>query len=113
MPDSEDLQAVRWAFHESHVRMTTHAVIEASTEKLGPAEIRLAGMEAELLEDYPERPHGHTQLLLGYARRDEAIHIVVNVDAFERDYSEPLVIVTIYRPEPPSWADERTRGVRA
>lgn len=27
--------------------------------------------------------------------------------------SEPLRIVTVYRPEPPKWRDQRTRGVPA
>jgi len=37
------------------------------------------------------------------------VHIVIDVDAFEADFSEPIVVVTAYRPEPPEWPDEFTR----
>jgi hypothetical protein len=53
-----------------------------------------------------------SKLLLGYAADNDPVHVVVNVSAIESDPSEPVRIVTVYRPEPPKWRDERTRGVR-
>lgn len=47
----------------------------------------------------------------GYAR-SMPVHVVANVSSFERDDTEPLEVVTVYRPEPPRWGDERTRGPR-
>lgn len=112
MPDTDDVAGIRWAFRESNVRMTRHALLEALTERIPSLDIQNAGSQAELLEDYVDRVEGHTQLLLGYARPHEPLHLVVNVDAHERDPAEPVVVVTVYRPEPPSWIDERTRGAR-
>jgi hypothetical protein len=74
----------------------------------------VAGADAGLLEDYPERgrEHGHTKLLLGWTERGDPVHLVLNVASFESDSSEPVVLVTVYRPAPPWWTDERSRRVR-
>lgn len=58
------------------------------------------------------RPQGRTKVLLGFLTEEDPVHIVVNVQAFETDFTEPLRVVTVYRPEPPRWRDERTRGMR-
>lgn len=110
MDESEQMPAVRWAFRENHFIVRAHGHIEMLIEGLSVPDIRRAGITSELLEEYPERPHGHTKLLLGYVRPDRPVHLVVNVQAFESDTSEPLAIVTVYEPEPPEWSDERTRG---
>ncbi|MFN2594676.1 MAG: DUF4258 domain-containing protein [Actinomycetota bacterium] len=102
--------AIRWAFRERHYVLRTHAFIEMRMDSLLAEDVRRAGMDCELLEDYPDRPQGHTVLLLGLVGPERAIHLVVGCAAFEKDWSEPLVVVTVYRPEPPAWADERTRG---
>lgn len=78
-------------------------------EGLSVREMSSAGRQAELLEEYPDRPEGYTKLLLA-SIDDEPLHIVVNVQEFHEDPSYPLAVVTVYRPEPPAWRDERTRG---
>lgn len=88
----------------------THAFIEMRLDRLTEGDIYRAGLEGELLEDYPDRPEGHTLLLLGYVGPEHPIHLVVCCEAFERDWSKPLVLVTVYVPEPPGWSDERTRA---
>lgn len=67
-----------------------------------------AGKNCDLLEDYPERDEGHTVLLTGVYGPGKPVHLVVNLDAYERDWSEPLTVVTVYVPEPPEWLDETT-----
>jgi hypothetical protein len=73
---------------------------------------RSAGSDGELLEDYPSRREGHTKLLLGFAGAKRPVHVVVNVHAYESNWSEPIAVVTVYEPESPEWADEKTRGKR-
>jgi hypothetical protein len=102
--------AIRWAFAEKHVVFRWHAHQEMLLDRLSTAEVLAAGARADLLEDYADRPEGHTLLLLGHTAEGKPVHIVANVSAFERDWSEPVVIVTVYRPESPNWVDERTRG---
>lgn len=103
--------ALRWAFSRQHMSFLFHGHVEASLEGLTAREVALAGEDCEVLEEYPDRPQGLSKLLLAFLD-DEPFHLVVNVAAYESDPSEPLRLVTVYRPEPPKWRDERTRGVR-
>ncbi|MCH7472477.1 DUF4258 domain-containing protein [bacterium] len=59
---------------------------------------------AELLEDYPDDPRGHSCLLLGFAQ-ERAVHVVCGL----RNPQRP-VIITVYCPTLPKWMDERRRG---
>ena len=111
MAQPEQMVAVRWAFRQRHYRLTGHALIEALIEQLSEEDLTAIGSDSDVLEEYPNRPHGHSKLLLGYAR-GEPFHLVVNVENFEEDWAEPMTVVTVYRPEPPAWRDEQTRGTR-
>lgn len=102
--------ALRWAFQEGHVALRAHAHVEMLIDRITLNDVLRAGAGSDLLEDYRDRPQGHTLLLLGYVRPEKPIHLVVNVEAFEADWSDPVVLVTVYEPEPPEWMDERTRG---
>lgn len=103
------MPGLRWAFGENHFILRFHGLVEMNLEGLSVREISRAASKAELLEEYPDRPEGYTKLLLA-AIDDEPLHIVVNVQEFHNDPSYPLAVVTVYRPEPPAWRDERTRG---
>lgn len=108
--DDEELVGIRWAFRERHFLVRPHGYIEMRLEGLTADDIRRAGSECELLEDYRGRPQGHTMLLLGLIGPNRPVHIVVNIENFERDWSERLDIVTVYVPTKPAWLDERTRA---
>ncbi len=108
--DQESL--LRWAFSERRIVFLEHAHIESSMEELRAHDLTPLGSDCEVLEEYPDRPQGMSKLLLGYAADNDPVHVVVNVSAIESDPSEPVRLVTVYRPEPPKWRDERTRGVR-
>lgn len=102
--------ALRWAFREEHLSITRHARIEMGLRGIDSDVVTGVGRTSEVIEEDPHRPHGLTKVLLGYRDGRDAIHIVVNVEAYEDDFEEPVEIVTVYRPEPPKWRDERTRG---
>lgn len=81
----------------------------------GPAwhrtdDLTVVGKVAEVIEEDRNRPQGTTKVLLGYTVAGDAMHLVVNVEAYEHGFEEPVEVVTVYRPEPPKWWDERTRG---
>jgi hypothetical protein len=109
LDELEQMVAVWWAFRERHFVLRRHAYQEMLIDALTSQAMRDAGAQSDLLEDYPDREHGHTKLLLGEAELGDPIHLVVNVAGFEDDFSEPLVVVTVCRPTPPWWLDERTR----
>jgi hypothetical protein len=100
--------ALRWAFREEHATPLFHGHVETRLEGLEFRDVLRAGISSEVLEE-ETRPQGRTKLLLGFLTDDDPVHIVVNVQAFESDFAEPLRVVTVYRPERPKWQDERTR----
>lgn len=107
----EQETALRWAFTEEHVSITRHARIQMSVRALVTDDVIAAGRSAEVLEEDRSRSEGATKVLLGSTGSEEPIHLVVNVEAFEADHRKRVRLVTAYRPEPPEWADERTRGM--
>jgi len=103
--------ALGWAFSEAHLVYRFHAHVERRFEKLTEADVARAGQRCEVIEDYPTRREGRTKVLLGYLGPDDPLHIVVNVRLFEADFTNRVEVVTVYRPEPPRWIDERTGGM--
>lgn len=101
--------AVRWAFREGHFVLSFHGHVEMLLEELSVTDLREAGSQSELLEEYPGRREGYTKLLLGRVGA-KRLYLVVNVEEFHDDPAFPLAGVTVYEPEPPAWRDERTRG---
>lgn len=102
--------ALGWTFTEGHVNFRFHAYLEMRLDSVTKKDVHLAGAKCEVLEDHPERREGRTKVLLGFTGPDDPLHIVVNVKDFESDLNERVEVVTVYRPEPPRWRDERTRG---
>lgn len=54
--EEEDLTAIRWAFREWQFLLRPHAYVEMRLDRFTTEDIRRAGSESELLEDYPDRP---------------------------------------------------------
>lgn len=71
-----------------------------------PTSKALSSARLELVEDYPEDPRGHSQLLLGFSERGDPIHAVCAV------HEGTLVIITVYRPDPKLWENLRVRKER-
>ena len=103
--------ALGWAFTEGHLLYRFHAHVEMRLDGLTAPDVDRAGRECEVIEEDPTRREGRTKVLLGYVGPDEPLHIVVNVRHFEDDFTKRVEVVTVYRPEPPRWIDERTRGM--
>ena len=110
MEKADQEAALGWAFSQTHVIFRFHAHIETRFDQLTKTDVMRAGKSCEVLEDDPTRREGRTKVLLGFIGPDEPIHIIVNVRLFESDLSNRVEIVTVYRPGPPRWVDERTRG---
>lgn len=104
--------ALQWAFREKHVAITRHARVEMGLRAITTDDIMFVGRGSEVIEEDRSRPQGTTKVILGYTKNDDAIHLVVNVQAYEEDLAEPPQLVTAYRPEPAKWRDERTRRKR-
>jgi hypothetical protein len=56
-----------------------------------------------MIEDYPEDARGHSHLLLGFTTGRRALHFVCAI------HEGTLVIITVYRPDPRLWQNDRKR----
>ncbi|MBM4032172.1 MAG: DUF4258 domain-containing protein [Planctomycetes bacterium] len=81
-----------------------HAFRRAVERNIGEQEIREAGAEAEVIEDYPHDKYSPSALLLGFTGTGRPLH-------FQVSWAEtPLTkIITLYEPDPEEWVDHRVR----
>ena len=77
-----------------------HALRRVVERNISEQEIREAGAEAVVVEDYPLDKYSPSCLLLGFTRAGRPLHVQVS------RADTPLVrIVTIYRPAVAEWID--------
>ena len=89
-PEDEKVPAT--IFDENISRHAFKRVIERN---ISDAEIRQAGVQASIIEDYPDDKYAPSSLLLGFTITGRPMHI----QAFHVD-SDLLKIITIYVPDP-------------
>lgn len=81
-----------------------HAFKRAVERNISNTEIQEAGVQARIIEDYPEDKYAPSSLLLGFSKAGRPLHIQVShVD------SDLLKIMTIYEPDPAEWYDYSRR----
>ena len=81
-----------------------HAFRRAVERNISEQEIRAAGSQAELIEDYPDDKYFPSGLLLGFTAAGRPLHFQVSYAE-----SELTKIITIYEPNPQEWVNYRKR----
>jgi len=99
-----DIKEIREKVEREEYEVSFHAEKERYSEDITLSELESAIFNGEILEDYPEDPRGPSCLVLGYTQ-ERPIHVVCGNTPINW-----VRIITIYRPEPPKWTDERTRA---
>ena len=82
-----------------------HAFRRAVERNISEQEIREAGTNAELIEEYPEDKYSPSALLLGFTAAGRPLHFQVSFAE-----TELTKIITIYEPNPNEWVDYRRRS---
>ncbi|MCE2469934.1 MAG: DUF4258 domain-containing protein [Dehalococcoidia bacterium] len=78
--------------------LSQHASMRALERGISNIEIREAGANASVVEEYPDDKYGPTWLLLGFTSAGRPLHMQVSI------VDDPLVkLVTIYEPDPDRW----------
>ena len=81
-----------------------HALKRVVERDISDREIRDAGLEAVVVEEYPRDKYSPSCLLLGFTRAGRPLHLQVS------RADTPLVrIVTIYEPTAANWIDHNRR----
>jgi len=78
-----------------------HAFRRAVERNISEQEIRDAGANAEVIENYPQDKYSPSGLLLGITRAGRALHFQVSFTE-----SETTRIITIYEPDPNEWIEK-------
>lgn len=94
------LDDIRRQFAAGAFEFSRHAFKRAIERNISDAEIRQAGAQAGIIEDYPDDKYAPSSLLLGFTITGRPLHIQAShVD------SDLLKIITIYEPDPAEWYD--------
>ena len=84
--------------------LSRHALRRAVERDISEQEIREAGLQAAIIEDYPDDKYSPSSLLLGFTSMGRALHIQVS-----RADTELARIITLYEPNADEWVDYSRR----
>ena len=94
------LEQARRQLREGEFDFSQHAFRRAVERNISEQEIREAGAEAIIVEEYPEDKYGPTWLILGFTNAGRPLHIQLSLAEV------PLIrIVTLYEPDRNEWED--------
>ena len=99
------LQDVRRQLATGKFEFSRHAFRRVVERNISEQEIREAGTNAELIEEYPEDKYSPSALLLGFTAAGRPLHFQVSFAE-----TELTKIITIYEPNPNEWVDYRRRS---
>jgi hypothetical protein len=98
------LEDVREQLATGAFEFSRHAFRRVVERNISEQEIREAGVQAEIIENYPEDKYSPSGLLLGFTAAGRPLHFQVSFA--ETDLTK---IITLYEPDPSEWLDYRTR----
>ena len=95
---------VRAQLREGAFDLTRHALKRVVERNISDEEIRQAGVDAAIIEDYPDDKYSPSCLLLGFTRSGRPLHLHVSLAD-----SQLVRIVTLYEPSLSRWTDDYSR----
>jgi len=98
------LAKVRSQLSEGEFEFSRHALKRVVERNISDQEIRQAGLQAEIIEDYPDDKYSPSCLLLGFTQTGRPLHIQVSLAD-----TDLVKIVTIYEPDVGEWFDYTQR----
>lgn len=93
-----DLRLIREKIKAEEYDLSYHAHQERQEEKITVEEIETTLLKGSIIEKYPKDPRGESCLV-----GNKNLHVVCGFRG------ERLLIVTNYRPKPPTWINWKTR----
>ncbi len=81
-----------------------HALRRVVERNISEREIRQAGQQATIIENYPGDKYAPSCLLLGFTQAGRPLHIHVSLAD-----TDLVRIVTLYEPSPSEWTDYSMR----
>lgn len=98
------LRQVRAQLNTGEFDFSRHALGRVVERNISEHEVREAGQQAAIIEDYPSDKYSPSCLLLGFTQAGRPLHIHVSLA------DTPLLrVVTLYEPSAAGWTDYSKR----
>ena len=103
---SDTLIRIRSLAERGAIRVSDHGYDELAKDDITVSDILAGISSAVVVEDYPAAMRGPNVLVLQLDTLQRPVHVVW---AIPKDYSEPGVLVTAYRPDQERWSSDFLR----
>lgn len=100
----KSIDKVRSQLSAGEFEFSRYALKRVVERNIGDQEIRQAGVQAKVIEDYPDDKYSPSCLLLGFTQTGRPLHIQVSLAE-----TELVKIVTICEPDPSEWINYSQR----
>lgn len=98
------LEEIREQLSLGEFDFSRHALKRAVERDISELEIKEAGVNAKIIEDYPDDKYAPSCLLLGFTKTGRPMHIQVSLADIEF-----VKIITLYEPGGDEWIDYSKR----
>ncbi|NIM14340.1 MAG: DUF4258 domain-containing protein [Candidatus Aminicenantes bacterium] len=98
------LKEIQRQLSQGKFEFSRHGFKRTVERNIGELEIKQAGANAEIIENYPDDKYSPSCLLLGFTKSNRPLHIQVS-----RDDSNLAKIITLYEPDEMEWINYSKR----
>lgn len=98
------LEEVRNQLSAGEFEFSRHALKRVVERNISDQEIQQAGIQANVIEEYPDDKYSPSCLLLGFTQTGRPLHIQVSLAE-----TELVKIITLYEPDPSEWINHSQR----
>lgn len=98
------LDQIRSQLSIGEFNFSRHALKRVVERNISETEIKQIGMNANMIEEYPEDKYSPSCLLLGYTQTGRPLHIQVS-----RADTDLVKIITLYEPSVEEWINYSQR----
>lgn len=98
------LEEIRKRLSLGEFDFSRHALKRAVERNISELEIKEAGWNAKIIEDYPDDKYAPSCLLLGFTKTGRPMHMQVSLAD-----TEFVKIITLYEPSGDEWIDYSKR----
>ena len=98
------LDQIRSQLSVGEFNFSRHALKRVVERNISETEIKQIGMNANMIEEYPEDKYSPSCLLLGYTQTGRPLHIQVS-----RADADLVKIITLYEPNAAEWINYSQR----
>lgn len=98
------LERVQSQLASGEFEFSRHALKRVVERNISEQDIRQAGAQANIIENYPDDKYSPSCLLLGFTQTGRPLHIQVSLAE-----TDLVRVITVYEPDPSEWINYSQR----